>query len=158
MAVLTSVLCSLGGFDERLGPGSFSRASGEDADLIVRLLRTGSVLASGTGEPVRHMEWRSTAEHRATVISYEHGAGVWIGKAIREHPRAALALLRWRVAQLREFGQNGVTTGDNHVPISAFAGAITRGLITGLRMKPWQGSAAGELASESKPPDSMAAR
>ncbi len=139
MAVRRAAFLSAGGFDERLGPGSGSRAAGEDADLIVRLLRSGAVLLSGTGEAVRHIEWRSVAEHAAMLVAYEHGAGVWIGKALREQPRAALAHLRWRVGLLRDYAADGRENEGGPVPTLALAGALARGLATGVRMHPWRG-------------------
>jgi glycosyltransferase involved in cell wall biosynthesis len=135
MAGLRTALYSVGGFDERLGPGSASHAGGEDADLIVRFL----VIVSGTGDAVEHIEWRSSAEDRLTLISYEEGAGVWIGKALRERPRAAMALLRWRLRNLRDYAAQVNTSKNGSIPVSVFAGAFTRGLIAGLRMKPWRG-------------------
>ena len=138
MAVLRSAMIAVGGFDERLGPGSSSRAAGEDADLIVRLLRNGSVIVSGTGEAVRHIEWRSDEENRTMMISYEHGAGVWIGKAFREEPRAAFSLLRSRLDELKH-ATNGGATGDSSITRSSFVGALTRGLLDGIRLKPWKG-------------------
>ena len=105
LAGLKSRLLSVGGFDERLGPGSPSGAAGEDADLIVRLLRSGAALVSGTGEAVRHIPWRTEEEDRRTIVSYEHGAGVWIGKALREEPLIALSFLRSRLGQRGRIGE-----------------------------------------------------
>jgi glycosyltransferase involved in cell wall biosynthesis len=159
MAVRKTVLNSVGGFDERLGPGSVTRGGGEDADLILRLLRTGSILSSGTGDPVRHIEWRSSSEHGTTLLSYERGVGIWIGKAFREQPRAALSLLRWRRAQQRQYARNEVPSAENRVPTPALVGAFARGLITGFRMKPWVGIASeGEASSDSLSQGSKAAR
>ena len=100
MAVRTEAFRAVGGFDERLGPGASRVGAGDDADLIVRLLRVGPVV-SGTGDPVRHMEWRTPDDHRATLIVYQHANGAWIGKMFREHPREAWPHLRDRIYATR---------------------------------------------------------
>jgi hypothetical protein len=135
-AGLKSSLLSMGAFDERLGPGSSTGAAGEDADLIIRLLRSGAVLASGTGESVRHIPWRTEEEDRRTLVSYEHGAGVWIGKALREEPRVAASFLRSRLGQLRGYRRYSKTSRQTSVRTSTLVSAFLRGLIVGLRMKP----------------------
>ncbi len=81
LAARRSVLQRTGGFDERIGPGSRRIPAGEDADLIVRLLRIGDVVA-GTGSTVTHIPWRAEDDRHANLLSYEHGAGAWIGKAL----------------------------------------------------------------------------
>jgi hypothetical protein len=135
-AGLKTSLLSVGAFDERLGPGSSTGAAGEDADLIIRLLRSGAVLASGTGESVRHIPWRTEEEDRRTLVSYEHGAGVWIGKALREEPTVAASFMRSRLGQLRGYRRYSRTSGQNSVGASTLVRAFLRGLIVGLRMKP----------------------
>ena len=134
MAVRTSALRAVNGFDERLGPGT-SGIGGDDADLIVRLLRAGYVLRSGTGATVRHMDWRSSDANRENLMAYEHGAGRWIGKTFREQPRAALSFLALRVGLIR----NRDEIGRRFVSDRELAGALARGLARGVLMKPWRG-------------------
>lgn len=78
----------------------------EDADLIVRLLNAGGTVASGVGAPVEHLDWRSEAADYRNLRAYERGAGAWIGKLLREQPRAALPYLGPRLypldARIRE--------------------------------------------------------
>ena len=110
LAVRRSVLSALGGWDERIGPGTRLPA-GEDADLIFRLLRAGDIV-SGVGAPVSHIEWRTAAESARNLRSYELGAGAWIGKALRNqgvkqaYPlvlgRLGLLGERWRTAHSRD--------------------------------------------------------
>jgi glycosyltransferase involved in cell wall biosynthesis len=109
IAVRRSVLTAIGGWDERIGPGTRLPA-GEDADLIFRLLRQGDV-ASGVGDPVVHVDWRTDTEDMRNLRSYELGAGTWIGKALRTegitkaYPlvggRFRLLAERWRMARTR---------------------------------------------------------
>lgn len=134
MAVRTSALRAVNGFDERLGPGT-SGIGGDDADLMVRLLRAGYVLRSGTGATVRHMDWRSSEANRENLIAYEHGAGRWIGKTFREQPRAALSFLALRIELIR----NRDESGRRSVSGRQLAGALARGLASGFLMGPWRG-------------------
>jgi glycosyltransferase involved in cell wall biosynthesis len=100
MAVRREQLLAVGGWDERLGPGT-PLPAGEDADLIARLLTQGS-LRSGTGEPVAHIEWRSADAEVTNLRAYEFGAGVWIGKALRRSRRDGVAYIRARHRLLRQ--------------------------------------------------------
>jgi glycosyltransferase involved in cell wall biosynthesis len=127
MAVLGSALEAIGGFDERLASGD----EAADADVVARLLRSGSVIASGTGEPVRRDRSSTPA-----VLSVENRAGVWIGKTLRERPRAALTLMRSRFDEQRHIA-NGRATEGVRVPRGALALALARGVAEGLRLKPW---------------------
>jgi len=132
MAVRRRALTKVGGFDERIGPGSARVPAGEDADLIVRLLRTGDVVA-GTGDPVRHVEWRTSTDQRANLMAYEHGAGAWIGKALRDQPREALTFMKSRLDLQKYIDDRVVTHGE-------LARAFARGLLEGIKLKPWKGS------------------
>jgi hypothetical protein len=95
MAVRRDVLLGVGGWDERIGPGT-PLPAGEDADLIARLLEAGGVVRSGVGSPVVHVPWRSPGAEHDTMRAYELGAGVWIGKALRRLGREARPYLRGR--------------------------------------------------------------
>lgn len=95
MAVRRDVLLALGGWDERIGPGT-PLPAGEDADLIVRLLENGGVARSGVGSAVEHLPWRTADAERDTARAYELGAGVWIGKALRRLGGEARPYLRGR--------------------------------------------------------------
>lgn len=139
MAVRRAPLLAVGGFDERIGPGSRGVQAGEDADLIARLLSAGYVLVSGTGAPVRHREWRTTAETEAVLRAYEEGAGVWIGAALRarrphaaQHLRARWWMLRPRCTQLIEEHQRWAA--------ARLAGALVIGLGRGLALSPRRAS------------------
>jgi hypothetical protein len=139
MAARRSALRRLGGFDERIGPGTKSIKAGEDADLIVRLLRLGEV-ATGTGDPVRHIDWRSATDWKANLMAYELGAGAWIGKALRDDPRSALGFLRYRVVLQKGTAAHAEDVGDRTMTRAALARAFGRGLLAGIKLKPWKGS------------------
>ncbi len=125
MAVRRSSFVALGGFDERFGPGSRGGFVCEDADLIVRLLGSGIVVA-GTGEPVLHIDWRSPAETRRTLVAYERGSGAWIGK-----------LLRAETAERDAFSPapRQHAAGASSLPFGS-AGSSTHGAVVERRIRP----------------------
>lgn len=137
MAVRVDAFREVGGFDERLGPGTPRVEAGEDADLIVRLLRVGAAV-SGVGEPIRHMDWRTEDDHRATLLVYQYAAGAWIGKMFREHPREAWPHLRGRIVSTRMYAREARSGKDAPVPVPTYAAALARGFLTGLTMSPWR--------------------
>jgi glycosyltransferase involved in cell wall biosynthesis len=139
MAVFRADLLAVGGFDERLGPGIPGKATGEDADLIARLLRAGYFLATGGGDAVSHVDWRSETDQHSNLVDYEYGAGLWIGKAFREEPRQAarfrkerFELLEWNIFHAKRIGEEPPSTAE-------FRRAFRRGFWRGVRMKPWRG-------------------
>jgi hypothetical protein len=136
MAVRRTSFLSVGGFDERIGPGSNGVQAGEDADLIARLLAGGCIVASGTGEPVRHIEWRTTEEVEDILVSYERGAGVWLGAALRARRRHAPAHLRSRLRLVR--GRMGERWHDKRRRSAIQLGAgFAAGFARGVLLAPW---------------------
>jgi SAM-dependent methyltransferase len=133
LAVRRAALAVVGGFDERLGPGARVPA-GEDADLIVRLLRVGDA-RTGVGAPVQHLAWRVATDDARALVDYERGAGAWIGKLAVAHPRTASRLLRGRLRLL-------VTSSpwsDRRSALrhrAALARGVTRGLWLGIARPP----------------------
>jgi hypothetical protein len=95
---------------------------------------------TGTGAPIQHADEGWAQDMRVKLLGYEVGAGAWIGKALREQPRAALTFLRARVRLQGATLAHARDTGDRSLTRGAFTGALARGLIAGLRMKPWRGS------------------
>jgi glycosyltransferase involved in cell wall biosynthesis/GT2 family glycosyltransferase len=148
MAVRKDAAAALGGFDERIGPGvPGDPGGGEDADFIVRMLDAGFRVRSGVGMPVEHTEWRSGQDSDETLRSYERGAGVWIGKAIRHQGLGALPYLRERVHLLNERVRPDPRSRTKTA--LELAGALAAGLAYGLRLRPWDGTETGvSLSSE----------
>jgi glycosyltransferase involved in cell wall biosynthesis len=138
MATRRSIFLAVGGFDERLGPGSHGGYIGEDADLIARMLAQDVVLVSGVGEPVRHLDWRSDDEHRRNLVAYERGAGAWIGKLLRTRPRLGLHFFRARLDLLRvRLRWNPGFFSDPRVVLSSLT-AFARGVLFGFRLSRWK--------------------
>jgi glycosyltransferase involved in cell wall biosynthesis len=98
LAVRRSALVAVGGFDERLGPGSRFRAA-EDLDLFDRLLAAGFV---GRYEPTAsgvHDQWRDRRQLLALDWGYGIGAGARLAKlarADRSRLRGAMRDWIWR--------------------------------------------------------------
>ncbi len=136
MAVRTAVLADVGGFDERIGPGSRGVPAGEDADLIFRLLSGGHLVLSGVGAPVTHLAWRSADDHAALLRSYEAGAGVWIGAALRARRPYARRHLKQRTLMLLDRVRPDVRAGRLRRPLR-LAFALLAGLVRGLLLEAW---------------------
>jgi glycosyltransferase involved in cell wall biosynthesis len=151
MAATRASLLAVGGFDERLGPGIEGAATGEDSDLIVRMLHAGYFVASGGAEEVHHVDWRSDLDQEANLFAYEYGAGLWIGKTFRAHPRHALRYRRARFELLdwNVFHANRI--GAPPPAIDEYKGAFRRGFRRGLRMKPWRAPARERTISDPAP-------
>jgi GT2 family glycosyltransferase len=85
LGVRRSALLAVGGFDERLGPGTWTRAA-EDLDLLDRLLAAGHEGWFAPQARAVHDQWRSRRE----LLRLDHGYGIGLG--------ARLVLL-WRRGQ-----------------------------------------------------------
>jgi GT2 family glycosyltransferase len=82
MAVRVDAWRQLDGFDDWLGAGT-SMASGEDTDLIVRLLHRGFAVAETSAAEVIHYGFRDWPSCRALVAGYMRGIGAVNAKMIR---------------------------------------------------------------------------
>jgi glycosyltransferase involved in cell wall biosynthesis len=91
LAVRTDVVRALGGWDERLGPGSPGRAA-EDLEFIDRLMATGAVVGYEPRAVVRH-DWH-LLEHRSRARwNYRFGFGAVVGMRLAQRDRFAVRLL-----------------------------------------------------------------
>lgn len=95
-AMRRDVFEALGGFDERLGPGTATRG-GEDIDLLMRTVLGGHLLAYEPQAMVRHHHPTTDADLRTTVFGYGLGLGAVLWKQSGER-RARRDLVR-RVPQ-----------------------------------------------------------
>lgn len=116
LVVRRTALEACGGFDERLGPGTWARA-GEDLELQDRLLRAGYVAIYAPEVLAFHDQWRSRRELVRLDYGYGVGAGAraaWMGGP---QGRAVLREALWDKglrpvgADLRKGYQLGVVTG-----------------------------------------------
>jgi len=82
MAVRVDAWRQLDGFDDWLGAGA-SLASGEDTDLIVRLLHAGFAVAETPDAEVIHHGFRDWTSCRPLVAGYMQGIGAVNAKMIR---------------------------------------------------------------------------
>jgi len=82
MAVRVDAWRQLDGFDDWLGAGT-SLASGEDVDLIVRLLHAGFAVAETPDAEVIHYGFRDWQSTRSLVAGYMRGIGAVNAKMIR---------------------------------------------------------------------------
>jgi len=82
MAVRVDAWRQLDGFDDWLGAGA-PLASGEDTDLIVRLLHAGFAVAETPDAEVIHHGFRDWPSCRALVAGYMRGIGAVNAKMIR---------------------------------------------------------------------------
>jgi glycosyltransferase involved in cell wall biosynthesis len=81
LAVRRTALESTGGFDERLGPGTWARA-GEDLELQDRLLAAGHLGRYAPEVLAYHDQWRSRRQLLRLDYGYGIGAGaraLWVG-------------------------------------------------------------------------------
>jgi len=81
LAVRREALTAVGGWEARLGAG-VRLAGGEDADLVLRLLRAGWAGVFEPAAAVRHTTWRGRRAALRTVWGYGRGAGA---VAVRAH-------------------------------------------------------------------------
>jgi len=79
MAIRVADLQSLGGFDERLGPGSRFPAA-EDNDLALRLLTHGYTIRYEPAALVYHRAWRRSASYPLVRWRYGRGKGAFYAK------------------------------------------------------------------------------
>jgi len=93
MLFRADTLRRVGGYDERLGVGS-PGISGEDLEILHRLLRNGATLAFDPAAVVYHD--RVGVERRlATRHSYGFGMGAFVGMWLRSDRWVAYAFARW---------------------------------------------------------------
>ncbi len=93
LLVRRSALVEIGGFDEELGPGTWSSAA-EDLDLFDRLIASGHVGWFSPDALAHHEQWRSRRELLRLDWGYGKGAGVRLVRVARHDRRRAAGLVR----------------------------------------------------------------
>jgi len=79
MAMYRSTFDTVGGFDERIGPGT-SYPAAEDNDFCFRLLESGFCIAYEPEMVVRHRAWRSIDDYADLRYHYGRGQGAYYAK------------------------------------------------------------------------------
>lgn len=108
MALRREAVAEAGFFDERLGAGAEFR-SGEDSDMLYRIMRAGWLILLDDGITVVHHTWRHGRAELRLHEGYGMGAGAQTAKHLRRGDRTAgrlalvevgghvLSLARWMV-------------------------------------------------------------
>jgi GT2 family glycosyltransferase len=96
MAAFRSLLQTVGGFDERLGPGSDFPAA-EDNDLGFRLLEAGSRIVYVPEAIVHHRAWRRKSAYLPMRWNYGLGKGGFYTKYLSLADRYMLRRMAWDI-------------------------------------------------------------
>lgn len=89
LLVRRSALLRTGGFDERLGPGTWWEA-GEDLELLDRVLLVAGAGRYADDAVATHEQWRDPAQLRRLQLGYGKGMGARFALMLRRDPRRAL--------------------------------------------------------------------
>ncbi|MEA2312351.1 MAG: hypothetical protein QOE28_2319 [Solirubrobacteraceae bacterium] len=92
MVIRRTAFRELGGFDERLGPGS-PLFGAEDIDLNYRLLRSGRTVASTPAVRMVHHQWRDDTALPRLMYGYNLGHSAFCAKHLRQGDLGALRLV-----------------------------------------------------------------
>jgi hypothetical protein len=92
IAVRRTTFESLGGFDERLGPGTLTRGA-EDLDLLVRILKAGGLIQYAPSAVVSHTHRSELAALGRHLRGYGIGMGALVTKEFLSDPAAAARML-----------------------------------------------------------------
>ncbi len=122
LLVPVAVLEQAGGFDERLGPGTWFGA-GEDVELLDRVLALGLTGRYVAAAVATHEQWRSRWGQRHVQWVYGKGMGARVALLLRRQPRAGVRLLPellrlrgLRTAATRLSPGGASPPGDTHRP------------------------------------------
>ena len=132
-AVQRDVFNELGGFDERLGPGTTTRA-GEDIDFLMRTVLAGHMLAYEPQALVLHDHRSTDAELRSTVFGYGLGLGsvLWKQTAARQSRREIVRRVPSGVRYL--FGSS--SPKNAHLHGNAYPASLRAAELAGLVWAP----------------------
>jgi GT2 family glycosyltransferase len=151
-AIRRRAATTMGGFDEALGAGTFTRG-GEDIDMFFRLVAAGHTLVN---EPAAIVWHRHRSDGEALLIQargYGLGLGAWLTKVglDRDHRRLALRVAR---KQFRSSLRAGAGYGAVMVPPADLGNSIPKSVgrtevlsVLGGPWALWQGRRQGRRSS-----------
>ncbi|WP_345751782.1 glycosyltransferase [Microbacterium rhizophilus] len=123
-AVRRDAMLALGAFDTALGAGTGTKG-GEDLDMFLRMLYSGSAIAVNPAAIVWHRHRSDLDALSAQAVGYGRGFGAWattvmlepamLGAAMRRAPRAVGRLLRKPMATVDADGPHVATASDRAV-------------------------------------------
>ncbi len=123
-----SVLRGVGGFDERLGPGTRFPAA-EDNDLAHRLLVSGVPIRFDSSVTGRHRAWRPGSALIGLRWRYGRGQGGFLAKHMTDSRGSTIARL---ASQLGRYGRRALRSSVRRRPEAAADIAFVLGLVAGL--------------------------
>ncbi len=128
MALYRSAIETVGGFDERLGPGTPYPAA-EDNDFAFRLLEQGFRIVYEPGAVVYHQAWRDEQTYVPLRWSYGRGQGAYYAKHLSFHDRYMWRRMRWDLLRhliklgRRAWRQPRLAVGDAAYVLGMLSGA-----------------------------------
>lgn len=108
LAVRRELLTAVGGWDERLGPGT-SWPGAEDKELLVRMLQHGARVGYRPEPLVEHLQWRSRRQALRAELGYARGAGALAARGLPAGRARDEVATAWR--DLRAGYQYGAVAG-----------------------------------------------
>jgi GT2 family glycosyltransferase len=129
MALHRSVIDKIGGFDERLGPGT-RYYSAEDNDFGYRVLEAGLQIVYVPQAVVRHRAWRSQREFVHLRWTYGRGQGAFYAKHLHLRDQYMLGRAIWDVRRHAQRIPGGLREGHR---AGAWADVVyTSALLAGM--------------------------
>ena len=133
MAFRNAAIADVGGFDERLGPGT-PAGSGEEHDLVLRFAARGWTCEIADAPPIDHLDWRDSDQSLRNLLAYQRGSGTYLGAGVRRDPGRLLKRLLLRSRYESVWWQDRRARGWGFGPRMSLA--FARGLLDGLRFRP----------------------
>jgi glycosyltransferase involved in cell wall biosynthesis/GT2 family glycosyltransferase len=150
MGMRTEAVVDVGGFDERLGPGT-PAGSGEEHDLVLRFAARGWTCEIADAPPVDHLDWRDSDQSMRNLLAYQRGSGTYLGTGLRRDPGRAFKRLLLRSRYEPVWWHDRRTRGWRFGPRMSLA--FAHGLLDGLRLRPrhFLDKQVGEVRDGSRP-------
>jgi peptidoglycan/xylan/chitin deacetylase (PgdA/CDA1 family)/GT2 family glycosyltransferase len=146
IALHRRVFLEIGGYDERMGPGTRFPA-GEDRDLALRLMDAGCEVRHVPEAVVLHRSWRTMRDLLAVRWGYARGIGAFYAKhaSVRDHHVLGLAAreIRTRISVAARTLLSSPSTAAGHVV--SLTGLLTGAAGWAMRHGAGQRSDAGRI-------------